>query len=411
MARRISNAIATLFTPGPGGRGGNVAILFAVLLPVVVGGAGMGVETTYWRYKQLQLQGAADAAAFAAGVEKRSGSADAKVFSAVTDAAQENGFNSVTAQVNSPPTSGAVTGPNAVEVILQADAQRFFTAYFTNQPVHMRARAVSTFTTASSACILALGPAASPGLLVSGSAVVAVQGCNVMANSIANDAVTVQGSARLTAPCIVSGGGTQLSGSVTLSDCAAPITQAPRAADPYRNLPAPPTTSPCKNGNGSNLQPGTYCSGLDIHNNVTMQPGVYVVSGGDFRLTGGASLTGSGVTIYLKGSARVDMNGNAEVQLTAPTTGPYAGILFFGDRTSSGGNGATFNGTANSHLTGAIYFPTQAVNYQGNFSGQSGCTQVVADTIVWTGNTSVAVDCTSQGMASIPVLGVVKLAE
>jgi Flp pilus assembly protein TadG len=27
---------------------GNVAILFALFLPVIVGGAGFGVETTYW---------------------------------------------------------------------------------------------------------------------------------------------------------------------------------------------------------------------------------------------------------------------------------------------------------------------------------------------------------------------------
>jgi Flp pilus assembly protein TadG len=29
-------------------RRGNVAIMFALFLPVIIGGAGFGVETTYW---------------------------------------------------------------------------------------------------------------------------------------------------------------------------------------------------------------------------------------------------------------------------------------------------------------------------------------------------------------------------
>ena len=38
------------------------------------------------------------------------------------------------------------------------------------------------------------------------------------------------------------------------------------------------------------------------------------------------------------------------------------------------------------------------VLYAGNFSGFNGCTQVVASTIEWTGNTNLAVDCSAQGM-------------
>ncbi|TIU21447.1 MAG: hypothetical protein E5W38_34275, partial [Mesorhizobium sp.] len=45
------------------GEGGNVAIVFAFTLPIVVGGAGLGVETSYWYYSSLKLQATADAAA------------------------------------------------------------------------------------------------------------------------------------------------------------------------------------------------------------------------------------------------------------------------------------------------------------------------------------------------------------
>ncbi|TIU61412.1 MAG: hypothetical protein E5W15_32155, partial [Mesorhizobium sp.] len=47
------------------GKGGNVATIFALTLPVVVGGAGLGVETSYWYYSSLKLQSTADAAAYA----------------------------------------------------------------------------------------------------------------------------------------------------------------------------------------------------------------------------------------------------------------------------------------------------------------------------------------------------------
>jgi Flp pilus assembly protein TadG len=42
---------------------GSTAVALATSMPLVVGGAAFGVETSYWYYKDLQLQAAADAAA------------------------------------------------------------------------------------------------------------------------------------------------------------------------------------------------------------------------------------------------------------------------------------------------------------------------------------------------------------
>ena len=232
----------------------------------------------------------------------------------------------------------------------------------------------------------------------------------MVANSIAADAVKVANTASLTAPCVVSGGGVSMIGQVTYTDCTGPVTQAPRAADPYASLAAPAASGPCLNDNRPTLSPGNYCNGIQLNSDTTLQPGVYVVSGGDFRINGSSITSGSGVTIYMRGASRVRINGAATVQLSAPTSGPYAGVLFYGDRSSLGGSNL-FNGSAASGLTGALYFPSQGVDYQGNFSGQSGCVQVVARTIQWTGSTTVNVDCSAQGMKTVPVLGVVRLAE
>ncbi|MER9432919.1 Tad domain-containing protein [Mesorhizobium sp. M0408] len=42
------------------GNNGNVAVVFALSLPIIVGGAGLGVETSYWYFSSLKLQAVAD---------------------------------------------------------------------------------------------------------------------------------------------------------------------------------------------------------------------------------------------------------------------------------------------------------------------------------------------------------------
>lgn len=393
------------------GTGGNVAIIFALTLPIVVGGAGLGVETSYWYYSSLKLQAVADAAAYAGALEKVSGSDNPTIVSAATLSATSNGFatSTGTIQVFTPPSSGPNVAKKAVEVIVHQNLDRFFTSIFTQNAVGAQARAVALITDASKACVLALNPSASKSALFSGSATTKLTGCSVMSNSIAADAIKLQGSASLEADCLISAGGVSLA-NVVKTVCANPLTQALPAADPFADLPAPPATNPCQNSNLSTLNPGTYCKGLSLSGEVTLSPGVYVIEGGDLRANANANISGDGVIIYLAGSSRVSMNGTASVKLSAPTSGTYSGVLFYGDRANLGGSN-TLNGTADSLLTGALYFPKQEVDYLGNFSGTGGCTQVVADVVQWSGNTSVNQDCTSLGMKDIPAAQSVQLVE
>ena len=394
------------------GKGGNVATIFAFTLPIVVGGAGLGVETSYWYYSSLKLQAIADAAAYAGALEKIQGSDTAAITAAATTSAASNGLGGGTIVVNTPPTSGPNTANKAVEVILSQNLDRMFTSIFTQTKVPEQARAVALITDASKACVLALNPSASQSALFSGSTNVKFNGCSVMSDSMANDAIKVQGSAGLQTDCLISVGGVSLSNPVT-TVCKSPMTQALPASDPFSNVPAPAASNPCKNVNGNKssqtLQPGTYCSGMSLNGNVTLSPGVYVVQG-SMKINANAVVVGSGVTIFMSGSNTVSMNGNATVTLSAPTLGTYSGMLFYGDRAGTAAQ-STFNGTANSLLTGAIYFPRQQVNYLGNFSGLNGCTQVVADTIQWSGNSTINQDCTSLGMKDIPAAQAVAVVE
>lgn len=390
------------------GTNANVATIFALTLPIVVGAAGFGVETSYWYYNSLKLQATADAAAFAGALEQISGSDKPAIVAAATQSAATNGLGSGTIVVNTPPASGPNTAKKAVEVIVGQNLDRMFTAIFTQAQVPEHARAVALITDASKACMEALDQTAAQAVSFSGNTNVKVTHCVIMSNSNAPDAIKLQGSAALQVDCLISAGGVSLSNPVT-TVCAAPITQALPAADPFADLPAPAASNPCQNDNKATLSPGTYCSGMNLKGNVTLSPGVYVVQG-DLKINANAAITGSGVTIFMSGSSTVSMNGNASVKLSAPTSGAYSGVLFYGDRTGIAAS-STFNGTADSLLTGAIYFPKQQVNYLGNFSGNSGCTQIVANTIQWSGSTTVNQDCKSLGMRDIPAAQSVALVE
>ena len=57
------------------------------------------------------------------------------------------------------------------------------------------------------------------------------------------------------------------------------------------------------------------------------------------------------------------MNGTQRVDLVAPTSGSYAGILFYQDPGNT--SAATINGTQNSKFEGALYFPSAQLTING----------------------------------------------
>src|SRR5690606_2500516 len=266
----------------------------------------------------------------------------------------------------------------SVEVLLEQTVERYFTGLFTDAPLVIRVRAVANFQNEQQACVLALDTWANNAVIFIGNPTATFTGCTVMSNSLADDGITIAGSADVTAPCIVSAGGTDVSADLTLTSCAAPMEDMPQAVDPYEDLAEPPTDAACASVPGGpphepkTLDPGRYCGGLNLSGVFDLNPGVYVVDGGELRINAGADVTGAGVMFFLTNGATVHFNGNAEINLSAATSGTYAGVLMYGDR-DQGDADHIFNGTADSLMTGALYFPTQSVTHNGNFSGVNGC--------------------------------------
>jgi hypothetical protein len=389
---------------------GNIAIATALTIPLLAGAAGFGVETAFWYHKDLELQQAADKSAFTAAIEKRAGSNTSKILSQATYVATENGYQPGTIEVNYPPSAGAYVGDTkAIEVELSIELPRYFTAFFFDGTVTENVRAVALMQTAGNACILALSTSLPHAARFSGSSDLNLVGCTVMSNSMASDAVQVQGSAKLSTDCIISVGGVDLNADTTMTQCPDAITDAPPVADPFADLPVPTSGTTYSSASGSVLQPGHYTNGMTLSGTKTLSAGTYIVSGGDFKINANANISGSGVTIYFTAGTAVSINGTATVNLSAPTSGDYSGMLFFGDRSAT--DNVTINGTADSKLTGAIYFANQFVNFLGNFSGEEGCTQVVGKTVEWSGNTTINQDCTAYGMSTISSSQLVKLVE
>ncbi len=391
----------------------STAVAFAASMPLVVAGAAFGVETSYWYYKDLQMQAAADAAAYAGALEKRAGGNNAAALTAAEAAATSNGWQDSigTTTLHSPPTSGTHISSKSVEVIVEESAPRYFSSLFVQTPVTVKARAVAAYQDAGSACVLALDHSASKAALFSGSSLSKFKSCSIMANSLASDAVTVQGHGKLETSCIYSVGGASLLATTVMDDCKSAQVGVSPVGDPYADRVAPEVSATCASSSGSTLSGGTYCGGLTLSGTTTLSAGVYVVSGGNLKINANAKISGSGVTFYLTNGARVSINGTAKIDLSAPTSGTYSGMLFFGDRTDTGSTKNSFNGTADSKLTGAIYFASQAVQFLGDFSGEDGCTQVVGLTVEWSGNAEVSKDCTGHGMTAIPAAELVKLVE
>lgn len=409
-----------------GDRRGNTTVLFALCLPVLVGSAGLGLEAGYWQLQQRQVQTMADMAAYAGAVSLRNSEPKSQAFGEAEAEALLHEFDPVFATINtnSPPIQGLYRNSRSMEVFIDHTVPRLFSQIFFEGDVTFSVRAVATYEEASDACVLALSPEGSRAINFSGSSNIALIECEVMSNSIASDAVYLGGSTDVIAPCINSVGGFAIGGGsadYNLTGCAAPRTDLPRALDPYADVDPPVFPSNCSNIGGGNPHSTTtvtagaggvkrFCNGLNLNNNVEFEPGVYIIDGGDFRIGSNANVVADGVTFYLTDGARIRFNGNAEINITAPNSGDYQGIAFFGDRSDFGVN-HTFNGTADSQITGAIYTPAGDITFQGDFSGQNGCMQLVGNTVSVTGNANITTDCSGVGVNWAEVPSDVRLVE
>lgn len=384
-------------------------ILPFLVFPALLGLTGLAVEGGLWYADRHQLRNMADSAALAAAWARRESEDE---FAAAVAAAEALGFDDGTdvLELNAPPVSGTfLEDPDAVEVIVSRTRPLLLAALFMDSDsVGVGYRAVSRFDIRSAPCVLALSDSASSSIGYSGSAEVVLDGCGVASNSTAGTAVDVNdsaltgtGKASLTAEWAEAVGSINVGNNAELITDTPPREYAPPQPDPFAHLPAPPRPPDCPSGTNASYTSCTFAGGKSFSSGsmTDLQPGVYFVDGGEFRVSGGATLSGSGVTIYLTGGASVRVNGGAEVGISAPAMGTYAGIALMQDRNDPGGT-SRFNGGGTMDIQGAIYFPNQEIEYSGGSEFAGGCTRVISHTLTFTGNSSsfFGNDCAGLGL-------------
>lgn len=413
-------------------RDGGALAVTAVLLPTIIGFAGLGVDLTHWYSQRRAMQNMADGAAIAATHAVMSGGNAAAVQNAAVEDATRNGWSAAqgyTVQTFAPPTAGLYPGLNrAAEVRITRDVPLYFLGAIGVGPVEVSARATGAGVDNGPQCVIALDHDADRAITFTGDANVTL-GCGIASNSSSNRSIYIAGSA------ILEANPAQAYGDIYVGNTATLITQSPvqpysqRVDDPYADviMPVDPTT--CSETNfwaqttdtylSPPLQPGRYCGGLRIDGTVDLAPGIYIVADGDFMVGSMAVLTGDEVTIVLTGATpgdvgNVTINGGADITLTPTTTGDMAGILFYQDPMASPGTSSVieskFNGDANVDLTGALYFPQRPVEYGGSASAAgASCLHIVARTVEFTGEANVTNDpavCAAFGMQAVNQLRV-----
>ena len=107
-------------------------------------------------------------------------------------------------------------------------------------------------------------------------------------------------------------------------------------------------------------------------------------------------MTGSEVFFYsvnADGKGHIDIGGNASVQLSAPTSGDFKGMLFFVNRDAPDQNPGNkiARGTDDSFLSGAIYMPSQHLDFAGNPKTAIHWTVIVVNTLNISGSAGVQV--------------------
>jgi len=106
--------------------------------------------------------------------------------------------------------------------------------------------------------------------------------------------------------------------------------------------------------------------------------------------------------------AQVFLTSQANMDLTAKTSGDYAGLIFAGDkRTQSTTH--RFAGGSDSHLSGAVYLPTDTIDLRGGASVKVGCLHYIAAEIDARGNSDMSNSCDGVGTKPLVVTGGIRM--
>ncbi|WP_265530125.1 pilus assembly protein TadG-related protein [Sphingomicrobium marinum] len=399
-------------------RRGNVLVMVGFSMPLLVGFAGLATDTVQWSLWKRQLQRAADSAAIAAVYAKQDSMSAESAVTRDLAHTQNTGFTLLGAPQITHPT---VSGYNyTTRVQLQLQRELSFSSFFMTSAPVITAAATAAATPGGDYCVISLEPNATQGIYATGNSNLQL-GCGMITNATdLNGAAFATGSAVVNASPIAAVGGINTTSTNWASGTEFQPYTSPME-DPFAGVQAnPPSTcnggAMTVNSNQTRVQsydssnPANNCfTSIRVRGTLTLAPGTYYVSGGDFDLGSQAEVyANNGVTIVMTNVSTsptatigsVEMNGGSQLQIQAPDTGDFAGIAIYQDRRASDTNNSgaanspnKINGGNTSFYRGALYFPSQQVTYNGNSSANVACMQLVTRRVYFSGAANITNTC------------------
>jgi Flp pilus assembly protein TadG len=402
---------------------GQTLILFGLSLLPILGVIGLALDGGQWMLWKRQLRTAADLSALAGANAIGDGH---PVKSSVERALTRNATRSFTIiAIQSPPTSGSRIGKtNAVRVVLETQQPLPFSSVFVKQAPKIRVVSTAEVRNEVPNCVIALDGTETTGLSVSGSASVTMN-CGMATNAAGSSALLADG--QLVDVAALSAVGSVVEGSAVtpgtmINEGISPV------GDPYAGrLPIPDLSTVCagavdvsaKPQDVLTISPGCYGS-LNVDGTLYLQPGTYYLDraatgSGNVEIAATGHIKGDGVTLIFTNSGsspaggdfgRFKANGTSMVELSAPTSGTYQGVVMYQDRRATPGSTTNFlvagnSGTNNqghsvlSYIQGSVYSPGSNTTMTGNSSLRTDCMQLVAKRVTFTGNTTIKNTCPS----------------
>lgn len=383
---------------------GNVLAIGAAAMPLLIGAAAVGLDTFQYSLWKRQLQRIADSSALA-GAHALSQARSPQA--AVTRDLQLNNQHTLlnTPIVENAPGSGPFAGNNrAVRVVLDVQRTLPFWRFFQGSSPIVRVEATAAIVGTGVFCLITLEEEPVTAIIFSGNATVDLD-CGIHTNSPAVPAIDAGGSAELHAEPIMAVGGLDANNDYFGTSVILPYSN--KQKDPFGDRPDPSdliSGLPCSgiavpDPVSKKLSPGCY-SGMSIDSVATLDPGIYYIKNGNASFGSHARVTGEGVTIVFTGDGdsigSFDMNGQAEITLKSPTTGPYADIAIFRDSDRLTMDEVKINGGNEINVEGAIYMPKTNLWINGNSELSSTCLQIVSQRITFKGNVNLTNGCTTR---------------
>ncbi len=420
---------------------GQTLIMFALGLAVLLGMAAMTIDVGLAYVARRDMQNAADAAALAGADVMLEGQSSVLAANAARDLALQNGYDNaaadVTVDINIPPKSGPHIGDwDFVEVIIKQPIDAVLAPAVGKTSFDISARAVAGIDkTPKPYSIITLSETACQSMQFNGQVNLIIADAGTLTNSECTaNAFSTDGAVTVATAANHVVGGWNMTGKSF--DVSLPPSRAGHFDDPLIGVPVPtPTSAPvqtCPTFQGQagpvTLEPGVYdcptfkpagsnwkleflegdyliTGGIAIRGggNVTFGSGLYFLQGEGLEIAGNGVVTGDGVTFYID-EGEVTLTGTSDTQLTAPTSGPYEGVVIFQNRTLT--TTVKMSGDAIAGGWGAVY----AAGAQIHLVGNTGSTfhQFISDTFLMDGNSSITVDYFSGFSVPVPVMSLVE---